>query len=157
MNRSTKAAIGAVGLATALVAGFEGYVNHVYSDSVGVATYCYGETLNPQPGKTYSRQECDTQLAGRVQQFDTGVRACVHAALPVKVEAAFDSMAYNIGIGAFCGSTLARKANAGDLAGACNEMPKWDRAGGQVLKGLTVRRGAEQGLCLEGVAEGLPK
>lgn len=157
MRTSTKAAVGAVALATTLVAGFEGYVNHVYFDSAHVATYCYGETLNPQPGKTYTRQECDAQLAARVAEFDAGVRACVHTSLPVKVEAAFDSTAYNIGLGAFCGSTLARKANAGDLIGACNEMPRWNRAGGQVLKGLTVRRGEEQALCLEGVAEGLPK
>ncbi len=159
MKTSTKVAggaVGAVALAATLIAGFEGYVNHTYRDSVGVLTYCYGETLNPQPGKIYTHAECDAQLAGRVAEFDAGVKACVRQTLPVKVEAAFDSTAYNIGLSAFCGSTLARKANAGDLTGACNEMPRWNRAGGNVLQGLTVRRGAEQALCLEGVGEGLP-
>jgi len=153
MKPATKAAVGAVALATTLIAGFEGLRTHVYRDSVGVATYCYGETKNPQPGRSYTVTECDALLAARVAEFDSGVRACVRQALPAKVEAAFVSTAYNIGLGAFCGSTLARKANAGDLTGACNEMPKWNRVGGQVLKGLTVRRGAEQALCLEGVAE----
>ncbi|WP_373276927.1 glycoside hydrolase family protein [Laribacter hongkongensis] len=32
------------------------------------------------------------------------------------------SPAYNIGSGAFCGSTLVRKLNAGDYAGACSEI-----------------------------------
>lgn len=132
----------------------EGFVNHVYRDSVGVATYCYGETLNPQAGRIYTRAECDAKLADRLAEFDGAVISCVTTPLPLKTRAAFDDLAYNIGKGAFCGSTLARKANAGDLTGACNEMPRWNRAGGMVLKGLSLRRGDERALCLEGVAEG---
>ncbi|MNQ88251.1 Lysozyme RrrD [compost metagenome] len=32
--------------------------------------------------------------------------------------------------------------------GACNELSRWNRAGGKVLKGLTKRREAERQLCL---------
>ncbi|WP_354318720.1 lysozyme [Pseudacidovorax sp. 1753] len=39
-------------------------------------------------------------------------------------------------------STLLRKLNAGDFAGAADELPNWVRAGGQVLKGLQRRRHA---------------
>lgn len=158
MTQKRYIAVG-LGAAITLASGFiglrEGFVNHVYRDSVGVATYCYGETRNPVAGKVYTRQECDATLAKRVTEFDTGVRACVHRLLPTKVEAAFDSLAYNIGLGAFCGSTLVRQANNGDLTAACNGMVVWNKAGKRALPGLTVRRGAERALCLEGVSEGL--
>lgn len=149
------AAVAAVlAIATPFIGHFEGLVLHVYPDAVGVPTYCYGETQDPRPGHRYTKVECDALLSGRLAEYDAGVRRCITRPLPAKTEAAFVSMAYNVGLGAFCSSTLARKANAGDLAGACAELSKWDKAGGRVLKGLTVRRGAERALCLEGVTEG---
>lgn len=45
-------------------------------------------------------------------------------------------------------STLLRKVNAGDYAGAANEFPKWTKARGRVLNGLTRRRAAERALFL---------
>ncbi len=148
------AVAGAVALATVVIGGYEGYVNHVYKDPVGVSTYCYGETQNPTAGKIYTRQECQAQLSKRVVQFNAGVKKCVKVALPVKTEAAFTSLAYNIGIGGFCNSTVVRRANAGNLRGACDAMLMWDKAGWRTLRGLTVRRGGERALCLEGLTEG---
>lgn len=58
------------------------------------------------------------------------------------------SWSYNVGTGAACGSTLAKKANAGDWQGACNQLRRWDKAGGKPVKGLTNRRAAETKLCL---------
>ncbi|MDP2640772.1 MAG: glycoside hydrolase family protein, partial [Betaproteobacteria bacterium] len=40
-------------------------------------------------------------------------------------------------------STLLKKLNAGDYSGAAAEFPKWNKAGGKVLKGLVARRAAE--------------
>ncbi|MNW08143.1 Lysozyme RrrD [compost metagenome] len=54
------------------------------------------------------------------------------------------SLAYNIGAKAFASSTLLRKFNAGDKAGAAAEFPRWNRAGGRVMNGLTNRRLDEQ-------------
>ena len=61
---------------------------------------------------------------------------------------AFLSLAYNIGPGAFCGSTLVRKLNAEDYAGACAEILRWDKAGGKTVAGLTKRRQAEYRQCM---------
>jgi lysozyme len=61
---------------------------------------------------------------------------------------AFLSLAYNIGAGAFCGSTLVRKLNTGDYTGACAEILRWDKFQGQPLRGLTLRRQAEHRQCL---------
>ena len=42
---------------------------------------------------------------------------------------------------------LARKTNAGDLAGACAELSRWTYAGGRQLPGLIKRRAAEREMC----------
>jgi lysozyme len=86
-------------------------------------------------------------------EFETGMRARLKApdAIPAGAYVASLSITYNIGNGAFCKSTLARKLNAGDIVGACNEFPKWDKAAGIRLPSLTKRRTAERALCLNGI------
>ena len=41
---------------------------------------------------------------------------------------------------------MARKLKAGDIPGACNELPRWIYAKGKVLPGLVARRAAESAL-----------
>lgn len=143
-------------VATPLVGRFEGLRTHVYPDPATHGapwTYCYGDTANPQFGHTYTVQECDSLLSKSLASFDAQLRTCLHTSLPTKVEAAFLSTAYNIGTGAFCRSSMARHANAGDLTAACNDLEMYVHAGGRVMRGLVVRRGEERALCLEGVRE----
>lgn len=140
--------------AAVFVAGWEGRSLVTYKDIVGVPTICYGETLNVKPGDRYTPEECQTMLVSRLaNDYYTPMLACVPevAALPQGPKIAFLSLTYNVGVGAFCGSTLAKKIKAGDIRGACNELPKWNRAGGRVVQGLTNRRADELKLCLEGV------
>jgi lysozyme len=139
-------------IAVGIVACFEGLRTYVYLDPVGIPTYCFGETLNPKPGKKYTVSECEDLLADRLQEFDQGMMACVRVPLRDETRAALVSFTYNVGIGAFCKSTLARKLNAGDTVGACNELTKWNRARGITLPGLTRRRAEERALCLKGAA-----
>ena len=88
-------------------------------------------------------------------KHEEGLRKCLKNpdAIPRKSYVSFVSWTYNVGVGAACRSTLVKKANAGDIEGACNELPRWNRAGGRVIKGLVNRRADEQRLCLEGVKE----
>ena len=58
------------------------------------------------------------------------------------------SFAYNLGARALSTSTLLQKLNAGDYTGAADEFPRWNKAGGKVLPGLTWRREAERALFL---------
>jgi lysozyme len=53
---------------------------------------------------------------------------------------------YNLGPAALQGSTLLRKLNAGDYAGAAAEFPKWCHAGRAVLPGLVTRRARERAM-----------
>jgi GH24 family phage-related lysozyme (muramidase) len=61
---------------------------------------------------------------------------------------AFTDATYNLGPSVVCGSDLQRLANAGDLPGACNQLPRWNKAGGKVVDGLTQRREMERRICL---------
>lgn len=133
-----------------LVGGFEGLRTVAYRDPVGIPTICFGETRGVKMGDKATAEQCRVMLGDRLIEFSSGVDRCLTGYVPDKVYMAFVSFAYNVGTGAFCGSTLVRKANAGDLVGACNELPKWVRAKGIVLPGLVNRRAAEQKLCLEG-------
>lgn len=142
---------GAIALAAALIAPWEGVELKAYRDIVGVPTICYGETRGVSIGDTATLAECQTMLATAVADFEKGIRPCLPAELPEKTRAAFISAAYNIGKGAFCGSSMSRLAKAGDLRGACEALMKWNKAGGKVVRGLTNRRAAERKLCLEGL------
>jgi lysozyme len=57
--------------------------------------------------------------------------------------AALISFAYNCGLGNYRISTLRKRVEAGDWAGAAEEIVKWNKAAGRVLPGLTRRRVAE--------------
>ena len=131
----------------AIVPKFEGTKLTTYRDPIGVLTYCTGATEDAQWGKTYSPAECREQLDRDLARHAEGVMACIKAPLTAGQKIAFVDLAYNVGVGAVCNSTLARKANAGDMGGACAELSKWVRAGGQVLPGLVRRRQAERELC----------
>ncbi len=157
---------GALLLAFYLITGFEGRVDHVYPDPVTHGapwTYCDGETTDkPDFSKKYAPAECDAITIARIKALDGLVMSCVGHTLPdngshplpAKVRASFDSLAWNIGGHAFCISTLAKFAKAGDLLAACNQMSRWDKVavGGEMrqIPGLTFRRGEEQKVCLEG-------
>jgi lysozyme len=56
------------------------------------------------------------------------------------------SFVFNLGGGALQASTLLRRLNRADYAGAAAEFPRWNKAGGRVVLGLTKRRSAEQRL-----------
>lgn len=135
----------------AFVGGYEGLQLVAYRDPVGIPTICYGETRNVRMGMTASKAECDAKLLASLIAHEDGMLRCLIRPLPEGAHLAFLSLTYNIGVARFCASTLARKANAGDIAGACDELPKWNRAGGVEWRGLTRRRAAERDICLRGL------
>lgn len=136
-----------------LIKQFEGCRLTAYQDSVGVWTIGYGWT-QPVEGKpvakgmSITQQKANDLLTEGVAQYEKGVTNLV--TVPVN-QNQFDAMvdfAYNLGVNALKGSTLLKKLNACDYAGAANEFPKWNKAGGKELAGLTRRREAERSLFL---------
>ncbi|MBX5131598.1 lysozyme [Rhizobium lentis] len=140
-------------LAVGFVGGKEGLSTKAYRDVVGVPTICFGETRGVKMGDTATVDECKAMLGDALVEFEANMRACLTNpdAIPDKPYVSFLSVSYNIGSRAFCGSTIARRANAGDLVGACNAILAWNKAGGRVIRGLVARRKEEQRMCLEGL------
>ena len=64
---------------------------------------------------------------------------------------ALTSFTFNLGVGNLASSTLLKKLNVQDYAGAADEFPRWVRSNGQVLPGLVKRRAAERELFLKPV------
>ena len=154
MSATTKSLIVIVGATAAagllaFVPTQEGTVNKTYKDIGGVLTYCTGATENAIWGKTYTNDECKAQLDKDLARHADGVMSCIKVPLTDGQKVAFVDVAYNIGIGAFCGSSMLRKANAGDMIGACDSLLLWNKAGGKVIPGLTARRQRERELCLK--------
>ena len=140
-----------VSAAIVVVGAFEGYSATAYPDIIGVPTICYGETKGVHLGDKATRAQCDEKLSSRLVEFNEGVNSCINVDLPDSRRVAFVSLAYNIGTAAFCKSTVVRKINAGDVAGSCDAILMWNKAGGSVRNGLTQRRKKERELCLQGV------
>lgn len=142
----------AAALAVALVGGFEGLRQTAYLDVVSVPTVCYGETRGVRMGDRHTKAECDAMLVAGLSEFEAGVLACAPglAQAPDARLVAHVSLAYNIGVGAYCRSTVARRFNAGEVAASCDAFLMWDKAKGIRFPGLTRRREAERALCLKG-------
>ena len=100
-------------------------------------------------GTSWTRAQAEQRFRDHLAEFEAGVvRALAGSPATQGQFDAMVSLAYNIGLSAFGGSTLLRKHNAGDYAGAANEFLRWNRAGGRVMAGLTRRREAERRMYL---------
>lgn len=147
---------GALALAAPLIATWEGKRNDPYRDIVGVPTVCYGDTRNVTMGKRVSDAECTDRLYQQIADHAAPIVKCVPGLRAPERQAqlaASVSLAYNIGTSGFCRSTAARRFNAGDFKGGCQAFMLWNRAGGKVVRGLTLRRMKERDLCLSGLPE----
>ena len=94
-------------------------------------------------GLVWTQAQCDERFAADLAKFAAGVSAAVTGETAQNQVDAMVSLAYNIGVGAFKSSTLLRKHNVGDFAGAQAQFAVWNKQAGKVLPGLVKRRAAE--------------
>lgn len=134
--------------AAAAVVGFEGYELIDYADPVGIPTACFGHTATAEIGKQRTDSECQSLLMIELAEYQGCVLSHSRPTLSTNQLAAFTSFTYNVGCSKFRSSTLLKKLNAGDVVGACNELPRWVYARGVKLNGLVRRREVERLLCL---------
>jgi lysozyme len=138
-----------------------------YLDVAGIATACDGIIrVDGRPvrlGDVFTPDQCAGHLERELIAHAQGMMRCTPAfrSHPDKEAigptlAAVTSFTYNIGVGGYCGSTAARRFNAGDWRGGCEAMMMWNKArvNGrlQPVRGLTLRRERERVLCLRGLA-----
>lgn len=132
----------------------EGTRYHAYRDVVGVWTICQGDTKNVAPGMVETREGCQRRLESQLLAHAKPVMACT----PRLAEKGRDyqrwaavSIAYNIGTGAYCRSSIDRAFDAGQWRAGCDAFMKYRFAGGREIRGLKLRREREREICLRGL------
>lgn len=126
---------------------FEGCELTAYQDQVGVWTIGYGHTgADVTPGLTITQDQAQALLAQDIASAAVCVNNLVNVVLTQDEFDALVDFVFNLGSGAFAGSTLLRDINAGDFTAAAAQFDLWDHAGGAVVAGLLRRRQAEEAL-----------
>ena len=146
-----------------LIKSFEGYHRRLpngdciaYRCPANVLTLGYGCTKGIKPGMIWTEQQAQDALAKELVGHEQAVLRLVSVDLNQNQFDALVSFAYNCGDGALAKSTLLKKLNRGDYAGAQAEFLKWNKAAGKVLRGLSIRRAKEAALFAERVEEAEP-
>lgn len=137
-----------------LIKRFEGLELTAYKCSAGVWTVGYGHTSaagvpKVEKGMRITVKEAEDILVRDLIKYEQAVTTAVNK-LPTQNQ--FDAMVslcFNIGPEAFAKSTLVRRFNEGDIAGAADAFLMWNKGGGKVLQGLVNRRKEEQALFLK--------
>jgi len=150
--KPTRSNIAAIALsATALVGlvTYEGFRGDAHIPVPGdVPTYGFGTTSGVKLGDTIDPVTALARVLTDINKFEGALKQCVTVPLAQNEYDSFIQLSYNIGSSAFCSSTLVRMLNAGDYAGACRQILRWDRFKGKPLRGLTIRREKEYKLCI---------
>lgn len=149
-----------------LIKKWEGLKLDAYIDPVGIPTIGFGTIRYPNGkevrlGDKISDVEAEAFLKFEV---DESIKSLEDFLKGVKLnQNQFDaivSLSYNIGVGAFAGSTLLKKLKTDDLKGAATEFDRWNKGTingvKQALPGLTNRRKDERGLFEKGGKGGTP-
>ncbi|MEM6453267.1 MAG: lysozyme [Cyanobacteria bacterium P01_D01_bin.105] len=132
-----------------LIKSFEGLRLNAYRDAVGIWTIGYGTTRGVQPGMEISEEQAELFLQEDLTRFEQAINSAVTAKINDNQFAALVSFTYNVGSGALRSSTLLKLLNGQEhVRSVADQFPRWNRAGGRVLAGLTRRRNAERALFL---------
>jgi lysozyme len=131
----------------------EGCKLDAYLDGGGVPTIGFGHTKGVYLGMTCSQLQAEAWLLEDVQHAVGTVNSLVKVPLTQNQFDALVDFVFNLGSGAFNSSTLLRKLNAGDYAGANAEFGRWNHDNGKTVAGLTRRRAAEAALFAEEIQD----
>lgn len=166
MKRVMRRSVAALGLSAAGLVGIvlhEGYTSRAVIPVPGdVPTIGFGSTtrMDGSPvelGDRTTPTEALVRAFTDVQKFEGALKQCVTVPLYQHEYDALVSFSYNVGSQAFCRSTLVRKLNAGDYAGACAQLLRWRffrgrdcalPANAKLCGGLVRRREAEYRQCM---------
>jgi len=162
MELRNRIAVAALAMSAAAFVGLtrdESYTSTAVIPTKGdVPTIGFGTTEGVKLGDTITPPVALERALRDVSKFEGAIKECVRVPLTQAEYDAYVNLAYNIGSGAFCGSTLVRRLNAGDYSGACRQILEWRFYKGQdcsqpnrVCAGLWTRRKATYKQCMEGV------
>jgi lysozyme len=146
------AALRASRTALDLIKSFEGLRLEAYLCPAHVWTIGWGHTAGVKAGDSITAERAEELLEADVAQVEADLPKVIHAPLTQGQWDALVSLCFNLRGGALGLARLAphlvARVNTGDMAGAAAQLLDINRAGGQVLPGLTRRREAERELFL---------
>jgi lysozyme len=138
--------------AAELIREFEGLRLEAYPDPASGGdpwTIGYGHTKGVRKGQKIDLQDAEAMLLDDMSDADDCIGDWVDIELTDNERAALISFIFNLGCGAFRGSTLLKMLNAdGDRNAIAAQFLRWNKAGGKVMNGLTRRREAERKMFL---------
>jgi lysozyme len=140
----------------AIIREFEGLRLHAYPDPASGGepfTIGFGHTLDVEPGDNCTLEQAEQWLLDDCADAEVAILRHVKVPLSQGQLDALISFVFNLGAGNFAKSTLLRKLNAGDYVGAWQEFPRWNKAAGKVMPGLSRRRAAEAKLFAQSTSE----
>ena len=149
-----------------LIKSFEGYHEEqddgscvAYLCPAGVPTIGWGCTEGVKLGMRWTKDKAEAELGREIAFFESEVERVVTVTLTQNEFDACVSLAYNIGMGGkdrtgktipgFSTSTVLKRLNKGDKAGAASAFHMWRKGDGKVLPGLVSRRQREAALFLK--------
>ncbi|TPM41531.1 glycoside hydrolase family protein [Mesorhizobium sp. B2-3-4] len=141
----------------AAIARREGNKLTAYRDTGGVLTIGVGHTSAAGPpkvtaGMKITAAQSDEILGRDLATFEAAVNKAVKVSLSQNQFDALVSLAFNIGAGAFASSTLVKRLNKGDYAGAGDAFMMWKKP-----PEIIGRRKTEQKQFLSGKAPSAPQ
>lgn len=132
-----------------LIKQFEGCRLSAYLDAVGIPTIGYGHIVGVKMGDKITQAQAEQLLKNDLVKYENGVNALTRYQFNQNEFDALVSFAYNLGVGNLSKLTAGQTRNKGQIADA---MLLYNKAGGQVLSGLTKRRKKERELFCTPVA-----
>ena len=143
----------AIEIASGIARRFEGLYLSPYLCPAGVPTIGFGATYYDDGSrvtmadKAITVERADSLLAWHLEKvyLPAVIQLCHCADTPGRLAALID-FSFNCGIGNLRSSTLRKRVNAGEWHDVPNQLRRWNKAGGRVLRGLTARREAEIGV-----------
>lgn len=133
-----------------LIQDSESCVLKAYRCPANILTIGWGQTKGIKEGMVWTQTQADEDL---LKTACSVLNQALNASPILKTatsqrQAAIADFIYNLGIGNYNSSTLKKYVDKENWASAYTEIKKWDKAGGKVLKGLTIRREKEASLLL---------
>ncbi|KAF9474702.1 glycoside hydrolase family 24 protein, partial [Pholiota conissans] len=136
-----------------LIESFEGFVPSPAPDPIGLPTVGFGHKCVKSGcaevpfSFPLSRDTASQLLASDASKFTTCLQSLIgkNVVLNDNQFGALTSFTFNLGCGTFQTSTMLKRLNNGEDPNtvAAAEIPRFNKAGGKALAGLTKRRAAE--------------
>ena len=116
----------------------------------GIWTLGWGQTKGIKEGMTWTQEQADDDLlATALNVMAQAIKASpALVSATIQRQAAIADFIYNLGIGNYTKSTLKKHIDQNNWRAASGEIKRWNKAGGVVLRGLTIRRNKEAALLL---------